>query len=341
LSRQLLFAINESSQIAEARRSAVELARRAGFTETDTGKLAIMVTEAATNMVKHASEGELLVRSMANSGGTGLEIVAIDRGPGIGSPQLAMRDGYSTAGSQGTGLGAMQRLASTFDIYSGGKGCAVRMTLWPSASRRHSEALQIGAVCVPKPGEEVCGDAWFVRSASGCFTVLVADGLGHGVDAGIAAEAAAGVLRAQPAGSAASPADLIGAAHGELRATRGAAVGVMEINVVEHKARFAGVGNVAATVRHGDISRQLVSHNGIVGGNIRKIQEFEAAWQTDAILIMHSDGLGTHWDLGTYPGLTARHPGLIASVLYRDFARRRDDVTVIVAKYTPEQDNRP
>ena len=342
LHTQLLFAVNESSQVAEARRSAVELARRTGFTETDVGTVAIMVTEAATNMVKHASEGELLVRCLANSGGAGLEIIAIDRGPGMGSPEAAMRDGYSTAGSPGTGLGAMRRLASTFDIYSApGKGCALRMTLWTPASGEHSEPLQLGAVCVPKPGEEVCGDAWFVKTATGRFTVLVADGLGHGVDAGIAAEAAADVLRAQPAGSVASPADLIEAAHGELRATRGAALGVMEVSVVEHKARFAGVGNVAASVRNGDISRQLVSHNGIVGGNVRKVQEFEAAWETGAVLIMHSDGLGTHWDLGTYPGLTARHPGLIAGVLYRDFARRRDDVTVIVAKYTSEPSGAP
>jgi hypothetical protein len=50
------------------------------------------------------------------------------------------------------------------------------------------------------------------------------------------------------------------------------------------------------------------------------------------LLVMHSDGLATHWNLDQYPGLVGRRPSLIAGVLYRDFARGRDDVTVVVAK---------
>jgi hypothetical protein len=49
-------------------------------------------------------------------------------------------------------------------------------------------------------------------------------------------------------------------------------------------------------------------------------------------LVLHSDGLGTRWNLNAYPGLSAHHPSLIAGVLYRDFKRGTDDVTVLVAK---------
>ena len=327
--KQQLFVIDEASQVAEARRTVAELARAAGFSETDAGKVSIAVTEAGGNILKHASTGELLVSELD---GQGLEIIAIDRGPGMRSA-AAMRDGYSTAGSPGTGLGAMQRLASEFSVFSApGNGCALRLAFGPDGTARPANGVQIGAVCLPKPGEVACGDAWEARASADRFTVLLADGLGHGPDAALAAQAAIAVL-SKPAQARAAPGELIAAAHGELRATRGAAVGITEVAFTQGTARFAGIGNISASVRSGETSRQLVSHNGIVGGNIRKIQEFEAAWSADALLIMHSDGLGTHWDLAAYPGLMAQHPALIAAVLYRDFSRRRDDVTVVVAKY--------
>ena len=311
-------------------RNVAELARAAGFSETDEGKVSIAVTEAAGNIVKHASSGELLVSCARRP--SRLEIIAIDRGPGMRTA-TAMRDGYSTAGSPGTGLGAMQRLASEFGVFTApGAGCALRLAFGPNGTVPPAKGLQIGAVCLPKPGEVACGDAWEARSSADRFAMLLADGLGHGPDAATAAQAATGVLR-KPAHAGAAPADLIAAAHGELRATRGAAVGIAEVKFTEGTARFAGIGNISASVRSGEASRQLVSHNGIVGGNVRKIQEFEAAWSADALLIMHSDGLGTHWDLAAYPGLAAQHPALIAAILYRDFSRKRDDVTVVVAKY--------
>jgi hypothetical protein len=76
----------------------------------------------------------------------------------------------------------------------------------------------------------------------------------------------------------------------------------------------------------------MVSHNGIVGSNMRKVQEFTQAWQPGSLLVLCSDGLNTRWDLNRYPGLADRHPSVIAALLYRDFARRRDDVTVLVLR---------
>ena len=75
----------------------------------------------------------------------------------------------------------------------------------------------------------------------------------------------------------------------------------------------------------------MVSYNGTVGHEVRKIREFTYLWPKGGLLVMHSDGLGTQWRLDRYPGLIARHPSLIAGVLYRDFNRGRDDVTVLVA----------
>jgi hypothetical protein len=79
-----------------------------------------------------------------------------------------------------------------------------------------------------------------------------------------------------------------------------------------------------------------VSHNGIVGHNMRKVQEFVVPCPPGALCIMHSDGIQTQWDLAAYPGLHARTPALIAAILMRDFIRRRDDAMVLVVRHHGE-----
>jgi hypothetical protein len=120
--------------------------------------------------------------------------------------------------------------------------------------------------------------------------------------------------------------------HTRLRSTRGAALAVAEVDRDRQLVRFSGVGNIAGTILSAEGSRRMASHNGTVGHEVRKIQEFNYPWPQNAVLVLHSDGLATHWNLDSYAGLALRHPSLIAGVLYRDFSRRRDDVTVVAAK---------
>jgi anti-sigma regulatory factor (Ser/Thr protein kinase) len=329
-SRQAVFHVGEPSEIAAARRAASVLARRLGFNDTRAGQVAIVVTEAATNIVKHASHGEILIRPVRSGNVAGIEIMAIDGGPGMANLALNMRDGVSTAGSYGVGLGAMQRLADEFDVYTTpGKGTVLCMTLWADSSTGHSSPWQVGVVCLPLPSEEVCGDAWAVSTSPTIATLLVADGLGHGPDAAAASESAAEVIAQHPD---LSPTTALQQAHGLLRATRGAAVAIARLDSISGEMHFVGVGNIAACVFDGDDRRQMVSHNGIVGSNMRKVQEFVVPWMAASMIILHSDGLATRWDLEQYPGLAIRHPSLIAAVLYRDFARKRDDITVLVVR---------
>jgi hypothetical protein len=125
---------------------------------------------------------------------------------------------------------------------------------------------------------------------------------------------------------------MLEACHGALARTRGAAVATARVIASAERGVFAGVGNIVCRVEASSSNRHLVSHNGTVGHTMRKVQEFAFPWPRGALLIMHSDGLGTHWDLGTYPGLSTRHPALIAAVLYRDYDRGRDDVSVVVIR---------
>jgi hypothetical protein len=120
--------------------------------------------------------------------------------------------------------------------------------------------------------------------------------------------------------------------HGGLRATRGAAVSVARFQPASGKVIYAGIGNVAGVIAiNGDL-RRMVSMPGTAGHNARKIQAFEYPF-TAGLVIMHSDGIASSWTLDRYPNLAARHPTLIAAVLYRDLTRHRDDATVLVAKW--------
>lgn len=316
--------VHETSQIGEARRNAARLAERAGMTPEGCNDVAIVATELATNLVNHARDGALLMRA-AGFGCAGVELIALDRGPGIGDLSRCLVDGYSTRGTPGNGFGSMRRLSAQFDVWTEPAGTAVlaRLGTFPRI-----DALEIGSVCLALKGEQRCGDSWSVREGEGSLlNLLLVDGLGHGFDAANAADAA---VAAFDVGTENEPREQLERIDRELRGTRGGAVAVAGLDRTGRKIRFCGVGNIAARIDSGTSTRGLVSSNGIVGGQYRRSETYSYDWPAGALLVAHSDGLQTRWDLGRYPGLRNRHPALIAAVLYRDFARGHDDVTVVV-----------
>lgn len=332
MSRQVCVPVSEQSAAAAARRAGGELARAQGLDETTSGRLANVIMEAGTNIVKYGRDGEILLRPLAWGNARGVEVIAIDRGPGMADLGASMHNGTSSSGTYGLGLGAMQRMADEFDIYSApDRGTVVWMTVWSDKAAASAQPWQLGVVCQPMPGETVPGDSWCACLEGSVAGVLVADGLGHGLAAASASEAAAEVLASHPQNS---PGNLLEDMHAALHGTRGAAVAVTQIDATIEQASFAGIGNIAGCIieQHDGPRRQLVSHNGIVGSNVRKVQEFQQPWPDGATLLLHSDGLGTRWLLEQYQGLAVCHPAVIAAMLYRDFSRRRDDVTVLVLR---------
>ncbi len=326
--------VAEPSQVGESRRVASALAGRSGFDEVGRGKVALVASELANNLARHARGGELVISALIRGKVAGVEILAIDRGPGMADFRRCQVDGFSTAGTPGTGLGAVTRMADEFDSYTVvGQGTVLLARLWasPPPPRRPGDALELGAVCLPVAGEQECGDAWASAEPSpGRVLVMVADGLGHGPLAATASNAAVAVLRGGRAG--ADPADILRATHEALRGTRGAAVAVALVDLGRREVRFAGVGNIAATVLGPGSRHGLASLPGVVGLEIRKVQEFAQPWPPAALLVMNSDGLTTQWRLERSSPLASRHPALIAGALYRDHARGRDDATVVVAR---------
>jgi anti-sigma regulatory factor (Ser/Thr protein kinase) len=324
--------VEETSITAEARRTAREMALELGIGEGGAEQVAIATTEACTNLLKHAGGGQLLLQASTEGSDAVplLELIAVDQGPGMSNLEQCLKDGFSTGSSPGQGLGAIQRLSKQSDIYTiAGKGTVVLARWWLSRDGWHA-AQRIGAVNVSKPGQEVCGDAWGYAQNREGLVIVVADGLGHGMEAKLASTEAVRQLYENPD---LPPTALLTRIHQALRSSRGAAVAVASINSERGKLTFAGVGNIAARIYAGSEPRQnLVSMNGTAGHQCHRIQDFNYSWPEDGLLVLHSDGLSTSTGLESYPGLAARDPALIAGLLYRDFSRGRDDATVVVAK---------
>lgn len=330
------FPVEDTSQVAEPRRAALLLAQHLGFSDARAGTVAIVVSELATNLAKHAAAGEILLRALGRDDTpcepAGIEVLAIDAGPGMRDEALFRSDGYSSTGTLGNGLGAIERQSDFFQIYSQPSGtvAVARIAREPDCRKSRRLLYQIGAVQVSKTGEEVCGDDWRWHARDDRLAILVADGLGHGLAAHDAARLATrlfGRIHDE------TPQRIITDIHAGLRATRGAAVAALAIDIERGVLRYCGVGNISAVILLATGARQsLVSQNGTAGHSASRIHEFSYPIPRESVLVMASDGLGTHWDVGAYPGLLTRHPSVIAGVLYRDFSRRRDDVTIVVAR---------
>jgi anti-sigma regulatory factor (Ser/Thr protein kinase) len=331
LAPQHVFPINHASDVAAARRAGQKLAGDLGFNEVQAGRLAIVITEAGTNILKHAGEGTLYVmRAQSGVATPGVDVLAVDDGPGIADLALSIQDGVSTAGTAGNGLGALRRQSDEFDVWSQrGRGAVFFMRLWRGSTPPEPCGIEVGALFVPLAGEDACGDGWAASCDLDGATLLAVDGLGHGPEAAKAAAAAVGALERNPSRP---PAEVLQRAHEALRITRGAALSVARAEYAGGDLRFAGVGNVAGVVVMDEGRRALVSHNGIVGHNMRKVQEFTAPFPPGALCVLHSDGVQTQWSLDDYPGLSARAPAIVAGILMRDFIRRRDDALVLVAR---------
>jgi anti-sigma regulatory factor (Ser/Thr protein kinase) len=326
----------DQTQVGEARRASARLAAAGHMSETRSADLAIIVTELATNLVKHAGGGRILLRALDPSpDGPGIEVLSLDKGPGMENVQACLQDGFSTAGSPGNGLGAIRRLASEFDLFSrAGLGTiAVARVLVQSEPRGgtgvKTHGFRYGAVTVPVQGETQCGDAYRVQALGARCSVLVVDGLGHGPLAAEASRVAVEVFSKRPDEE---PAAAISAIHDALRSTRGAAVAIARIDPAAGTVRFCGLGNIAAAVADAGGTRRMVSHNGTAGQGSPRFKEFVYPWSPAATLVMHSDGLMSRWAIEAYQGILSRHPSLIAGALYRDFERGRDDTTVVVVQ---------
>jgi anti-sigma regulatory factor (Ser/Thr protein kinase) len=316
---QQRYVIDETSKVGEARRAAQTLANFEFDAET-AGKVAIVATELANNLLLHAGGGELLIQTLADGENVIVELLAIDRGKGMENVAKCLTDGYSTIGTPGTGLGAIRRLSNEFDIHSvAGEGTLVMARFGAPL------ALRYGAVNVALEGELECGDAWSLTHGDDGVSAFMIDGLGHGTFAAEAARVAVAAFESNPFST---PQEIMIRANSLMSKTRGGAGACARIR--GSKVSYAGVGNISATLVSPGKSQGMVSHNGTLGLNQRRTQQFEYELDAGALLVMHSDGISARGDLRSRPDILACHPAIVAGALYRDYNRGRDDSTVLV-----------
>ena len=319
--------LSEPTHVADAQRRAMEMGRILGFDEAANKRLALVVNEAATYLMERAGGGEILVGPAGGGLFRGVQVLAVDRSGLIKGVAASRFNGGDSVGNHDTGLNAIARAATTFDIYvQPARGTVVAATVYG-----HDEpASPAAGVSVASRRETYCGDGWAIWSAGDLTSIFLSDALGRGREAAEATSLAVEAFR-QHAHS--SPADVIHDVYQPLRNTRGASVAMARLDRREGRVHFCGLGNIAAVIlRRGGPDQHLISHNGIAGHTMRRLMEYTYHWPPASLIVLHSVGIGSHWSLGKYAGLSERRPDVIAGVLYRDFRREGDDATVVVAR---------
>ncbi|WP_203802813.1 SpoIIE family protein phosphatase [Actinoplanes couchii] len=322
------FRVEEAGSASAVRRAAERLAAELAMPEKRVADLAIAAAEAAGNLVKHADQGLILVRTVRSADQAGVELIMVDSGPGMADVQFSIGDGHSTAGTLGIGFGAILRQASRWDLHSvPGKGTVMTVQVWPA---RLPDPAWAAGLTRPITGETACGDAWAIREIDGRRQMLVSDGLGHG---GLAAAASHEAVRAFHRAPAVPPAQVVEFLHRAIGHTRGAALAVAELDLTAGMIRYAGLGNISGTVLGPDGNRRgMVSMPGIAGHQRRQVREYDYPLLPGATVLMHSDGVVDRWNAADYPGLLSHSSEVIAATVLRDAGTRRDDAGVLVAK---------
>ena len=323
-------AVDEAASVPAARRRASVVAAGLGWSAEHRGEVEIVASELATNLVKHGGGGDLVVR--ATEAGS-VQLLAIDSGPGTRDLAGLVRDGVSTTGTLGVGLGAVQRLAARVDLWSEpARGAVVVAEVAPSpdpslgpspSGPRHP----VGHLLRPLTGEVVCGDAVAWRETADGWLLVVSDGLGHGP---LAAEASRRTTHVARTAGTESPGELITLMHRAIGGTRGAAVAVTRVDLERGEIVHAAVGNISGRLVGGTSRPQaLATQPGIVGHKLPRVRENPYLLHDSALLVMHSDGLTDKWKPESLPRVELHGPEVCAAALLRDAGTRRDDASVL------------
>ncbi len=327
------FAVDETSQVGEARRFALVLCADLDFDETRSGRVGIIVNELGNNLVRYAKKSYLIFRKYSTKTEAGIEILSVDSGPGM-DDSITIQDGFTTGKTLGTGLGAAKRQSDIFDIYSViGSGTVIlarvnsKSAVVDPGTEKESDSFEIGAINNPMTGELISGDGWCVHETKTGLAVTIVDGLGHGP---LANHASIKALHVFAENYQAPVTEVLNKIHLDLKSTRGAAVFLL--STVGDSISYTGVGNIFAVLHSPLKNKVLTSQNGTAGLRINAAKSVNDQWKVNDYFIFHSDGLSSRWSLEQYPGVTTKHPAILAALLLRDFDRKTDDTTVVVVR---------
>lgn len=328
--------VESHADVDPVRRLAATVADAERLGESQRERVAAVATGMTTALLRCGPAGRILVRPWEENEARGVELVGTVDPIASNSPHTGY-DASLCNSRDSDEVDAIAGAADFFDAYSApGVGTVMAARVWagdPTAAQ--DPQFLVGSMTEAFPGELACGDGCAVGQQGPRVVVLVADGLGHGTSAQHASTAAVAAFRSHQA----KPVETIaGEIHRALTRTRGAAIGVVEVDRRSGRIRFCGIGNIAMRLVTGRRHKALVSQYGIAGYQDPSIRAFEHAWEEGALLVMHSDGLSNAWDLDAYEGLERHHPQLVAATVMRDAARAHDDALVLALRGTEESD---
>lgn len=326
--------MSQQTDVALAGRTARETTLAAGMDEVTAEEMQIVARELASNLVRHAGGGRMVITAVDGQGRRGIQMTTEDRGPGLPDADQAFEDGYSSAGSLGYGLGTVNRLCDELKVTSpveAGTGTRIVCRRWlrTSEATHPPRPLDVGAASQPRPGEKVNGDAFVICSRETSMLVGIIDGVGHGEHARRASFAARGYIErhaGQPLG------DLFEGVGRACRATRGVVMGLARLDWQRASMSHASVGNIEARLNTEREGRRFVVRRGILGFNAPSPVITDHPWGASGILVIHSDGLSNRWSWEDDPALWSQSADAIARGLLRKFGNSEDDTTVLVVK---------
>lgn len=328
--KQVNYDLKDRSYLPVIKKEALKFCQAANFNQKKTAEFDIVLSEIGTNLIKHAGGGEIILRLIENTTTTGVEILAIDNGPGMADPSRMQEDGVSTTNTLGQGLGAIRRLSDQFQLYTvPGWGTILLARLLMPSERPNGSRWGIFPIVLPKPGETHCGDLFTCKTNPYFIKVMLADGLGHGILAQQAAEQAEAAFQKS---SFNTPHQILTDVHHQAKGSRGLVATVGVYDLAQRAWTFSGVGNISCRLTDAISSKTYVPFNGIVGVNIPRKLESQAVSSLGRHLILCSDGISSRWDISKHSAAFRCDQSILSAIIYKDYARHSDDTSVVVVK---------
>ena len=321
----------DRSYFAALRKGIHKQALHAEFTENKIAKLDLVVAEITSNLAKHAIGGEVLCKVHGIGDQQYIELISIDKGPGISNLAAMMQDGISTANTLGHGLGSIKRLSDFFSIYSlKDWGTILVSRLYKKEARVVASQISVHSLITAKPPEILSGDGCAYKFSERHFKLLLMDGLGHGPEANKVLVEAFDSFKLCPYND---PAEVVRFLHPPLKKTRGGVGTLVVYDLLNGQCEILGVGNISCKIFSAGEMKNVMSYNGIIGHNIPNTMTSHSIPTKDfKYIILCSDGIKSRWDIAKYPSIQRYDPVIIAAAIYKDFNRQTDDTSVVIIK---------